>query len=368
MGKNYDFNSIINQFKFEGRMCAYDSHLCGHINDTFIVEFECEEGKKSKYVMQRINTNIFTEPEKVMENIENVTMHIKNKLESEDGDSERGVLELIRTTDGNSFYKDSAGNYFRAFKFINGAKTYQKVENPKHMYECGTALGKFQKQLSDFPVDKLHETIKDFHNTKQRYETFLKALKDDKECRAESIRSEIDFLMSRCEEMSKLVNMIDDGLLPIRVTHNDAKFNNIMIDNITEKAVAVIDLDTVMPGLALYDFGDSIRSGATTALEDEKDLSKVNFDFEIFENYTKGYLEEFKDNLTKLEKDNLAFSAKIITMECGMRFLTDYLNGDVYFKIQREGHNLDRARNQFKLVCDMENNMDKMRDIVNKYC
>lgn len=235
------------------------------------------------------------------------------------------------------------------------------------MYTTGKALGKFQKYLSDFPVDLLHETIPDFHNTAKRYEEFLQVLKKDPVGRAKDISAEIDFLMTRGEETSILVDMIESGKLPLRVTHNDTKFNNIMIDNETNEGIAVIDLDTVMPGLSLYDFGDAVRSGASTAEEDETDLSKVNFDLNLFENFTKGYLEEVRDSLTEIEIEYLPFSAKIISLELGMRFLMDYINGDIYFKVNSPNHNLDRARNQFKLVSDIEDNMDKLKEIVKKY-
>ena len=302
-----------------------------------------------------------------MENIKNVTEHIKSKVIKENGNPLRETLNIIETLDNKSYYVSSDGNYFRAFVYITDAKTYQIVEEPIHMYKCGKALGKFQKQLSDFKVEKLYETIIDFHNTKKRYEAFLEAVNLDPLKRANLVKEEIKFVLDRADDCEVLVNMIEKGKIPLRVTHNDTKFNNIMIDEKTDEAIAVIDLDTVMSGLAAYDFGDSIRSGATTALEDEIDLSKVNFDINLYEEFSKGFLEETKDSLTNLEKEYLPFGAKLMTFECGMRFLMDYINGDIYFKIQRENHNLDRARNQFKLVKDMEDNMDKMKDIVFKY-
>ena len=236
------------------------------------------------------------------------------------------------------------------------------------MFTTGKALGKFQKHLSDFPVDVLYETIPDFHNTAKRYDVFLEALMEDSLGRAKDIRAEVDYLITHGEETKLLVNMINEGTLPLRVTHNDTKFNNVMIDNETGEGIAVIDLDTVMPGLALYDFGDAVRSGASTAEEDETDLSKVNLDLNLFENFTKGYLGEVGSSLTEKEIEYLPFSAKLIALELGMRFLMDYINGDTYFKIHRENHNLDRARNQFKLVKDMEAKMDEMNKIVREYC
>lgn len=367
MIKEYDFKNIVKNFKFKGEFIEAKSHTCGHINDTFILIFKNNNKEIVKYILQRINTNIFKKPDELMENIKNVTEHIKSKVIKENGNPLRETLNIIETLDNKSYYVSSDGNYFRAFVYITDAKTYQIVEEPIHMYKCGKALGKFQKQLSDFKVEKLYETIIDFHNTKKRYEAFLEAVNLDPLKRANLVKEEIKFVLDRADDCEVLVNMIEKGKIPLRVTHNDTKFNNIMIDEKTDEAIAVIDLDTVMPGLAAYDFGDSIRSGATTALEDEIDLSKVNFDINLYEEFSKGFLEETKDSLTNLEKEYLPFGAKLMTFECGMRFLMDYINGDIYFKIQRENHNLDRARNQFKLVKDMEENMDKMKDIVFKY-
>lgn len=367
MIKEHDFKNIVKNFKFKGEFIEAKSHTCGHINDTFILIFENNNKEIVKYILQRINTNIFKKPDELMENIKNVTEHIKSKVIKENGNPLRETLNIIETLDNKSYYVSSDGNYFRAFVYITDAKTYQIVEEPIHMYKCGKALGKFQKQLSDFKVEKLYETIIDFHNTKKRYEAFLEAVNLDPLKRANLVKEEIKFVLDRVDDCEVLVNMIEKGKIPLRVTHNDTKFNNIMIDEKTDEAIAVIDLDTVMPGLAAYDFGDSIRSGATTALEDEIDLSKVNFDINLYEEFSKGFLEETKDSLTNLEKEYLPFGAKLMTFECGMRFLMDYINGDIYFKIQRENHNLDMARNQFKLVKDMEENMDKMKDIVFKY-
>ena len=367
MNKTYDFKSIAENFNLEGELKTSDSHVCGHINDTFIINCEGENGEEIKYVLQRVNSDIFKNPEQLMENIENVTSHIKNKIIEENGDPLRETLNIVKTKEGKSFYKCKEGNYWRIFNFIHGASTYQIVEKPEHLYTAGKALGKFQKQLSDFNVDMLYDTIPDFHNTEKRFEAFMEAVREDKKGRAKEVKEEIDFVINRAEDTKVLVNMIKENKLPLRVTHNDTKFNNIMIDDETGEGIAVIDLDTVMPGLSLYDFGDSIRSGATTALEDEVDLSKVNFDLNFYEHFAKGFLESAGDAFTKEEIEYLPFAAKLMTFECGMRFLMDYLNGDVYFKIHRENHNLDRARNQFKLVSDMEKEMDNMKKIVYSY-
>lgn len=367
MIKTYNFKSIAEKFELEGELKTSDNHICGHINDTFILKCEKEDGEDIKYVLQRVNSDIFKNPEELMENIEKVTSHIKNKVIDEKGDPLRETLNIVKTKEGMNYYKCEEGNYWRVFNFIHGASTYQIVEKPEHLYTAGKALGKFQKQLADFNVESLHETIPDFHNTEKRFETFMEAVKEDIKGRAESVQEEIDFVIKRAEDTKVLVNMIKENRIPLRVTHNDTKFNNIMIDDETGDGIAVIDLDTVMPGLSLYDFGDSIRSGATTALEDEVDLSKVNFDLNLYEHFAKGFLESAGDAFTKNEIDYLPFSAKLMTFECGMRFLMDYLNGDTYFKIHRENHNLDRARNQFKLVSDMESQMDDMKEIIYKY-
>lgn len=367
MKKEYDFNEIVKNFKFEGELVEAKGYGCGHINDTFIVICEKTDGETIKYILQRINNDIFKNPEELMENIKNVTQHIAKKVVEANGNPLRETLNIIQTIDNKDYYITPEGDYFRAFVFITGAKSYEMVEEPIHMYKCGKALGKFQKQLADFDVEKLHETIKDFHHTKKRYDAFIESVNNDICKRVESVKDEIKFVTDRAKETEILVNMIEEGKLPIRVTHNDTKFNNVMIDELTDEAIAVVDLDTVMPGLSLYDFGDSIRSGATTALEDETDLSKVNFDMNLYENFAHGFISETKNALTLLEIEYLPLGAKLMTFECGMRFLMDHINGDIYFKTHRENHNLDRARNQFKLVRDMEDQMNKMKEIAIKY-
>jgi Ser/Thr protein kinase RdoA (MazF antagonist) len=303
-----------------------------------------------------------------MQNIEGVTRHLRKKIIAAGGDPERETLNIIPTIDGKSFYKTDEGNYWRAYVFIENAQTYQIVENLQHLCNAGKAFGKFQKFMGDFPAEKLHETIVNFHHTGKRYEAFEEALSKDIMGRAESVKAEIEFVQKRAKETTILVDLLKNGKLPLRVTHNDTKFNNVMIDDKTGEGVCVIDLDTVMPGLSLYDYGDSIRSGTNPANEDEKDLSKVCMDLTLFENFTKGFLDSAADFLTQTEINHLPFSAKMMTFECGIRFLADHLSGDTYFKIHREGHNLDRARTQFKMVADMEEKYDEMKAIVEKYC
>lgn len=262
---------------------------------------------------------------------------------------------------------DSEGEYWRAYKFITGATSYDAVETPEDFYQSAVSFGNFQRLLAEYPAETLHETIEGFHDTKARFAVFKKAVEEDACGRAASVQKEIDFVLAHEDVANVFGDMLAKGELPLRVTHNDTKLNNIMIDDETRKGICVIDLDTVMPGLAMNDFGDSIRFGASTAAEDEQDLSKVSCDMGLFEIYTKGYIEGCGGRLTEKEIEMLPMGAKVMTFECGMRFLTDYLEGDHYFKIHREGHNLDRCRTQFKLVEDMEAKWDTMQEIVKKY-
>lgn len=363
----YDIESIVKNFTFEGKLIKAESYGFGHINDTFAVTFEKEDGNTHRYILQRINHNIFKEPELLMNNIKNVTKYLRNAIIQNGGDPNRETLTLILTLDGKCFYKDPNGNYWHGYIFIEDATSYQTVEKPEHFYKSGKAFGKFQKLLSEYPAKTLTETIPNFHNTEKRFADFLEAVNNDIKGRAKDVKEEIEFALKRRDDASVLVNLLKQNKLPLRVTHNDTKLNNVMLDDITGEGICVIDLDTVMPGLSLYDFGDSIRFGANPAAEDEKDLSKVWMKLSLFEQYTKGFLEEAGQSLTDTEIEYLAFSAKIMTFECGIRFLADYLNGDTYYKIYREGQNLDRCHTQFKLVADMELKMDKMNEIVNKY-
>lgn len=302
-----------------------------------------------------------------MENIEAVTTHLRRKIIAVGGDPERETLNLIPTVEGRSFYRTRDGNYWRAYIFIEGAQTYEVVESLDHVYNAAKAFGNFQKLLSDFPAGQLHETIPNFHHTGKRFEAFVEAVERDVKNRAQSVREEIEFVERRAEDTSVLVDLFGQGKLPERVTHNDTKFNNVLIDNETGEGICVIDLDTVMSGLSLYDFGDSVRTGAALAAEDEQELSKAGIGLETFDRLTRGYLDAARDFLTPTELDYLVFSAKLMTFECGIRFLTDHLDGDVYFKIHRENHNLDRCRTQFKMVRDMEDKFNQMVRIVEKY-
>ena len=357
---------VIENFQFEGEYTEGIPYGSGHINDTFRVTFQ-QKGETKRYILQRMNNQIFLNPEELMENVVGVTSWLRKKIVENGGEPERETLNLVPAKDGKAFYKDSEGEYWRVYLFIEGAKTYDLVENQEDFYQSAVAFGRFQGLLADYPAETLHETIQDFHNTVKRLDTFKKAVEADACGRAAQVQEEIQFVLDREALAHKLCDMQAEGKLPLRVTHNDTKLNNIMIDDETRKAICVIDLDTVMPGLSVNDFGDSIRFGASTGAEDEPDLSKVSCSMELFELYTKGFVEGCKGSLTEEELDMLPVGAMTMTYECGMRFLTDYLEGDHYFKIHREGHNLDRCRTQFKLVKDMEEKWNQMNEIVNKY-
>ena len=338
----------------------------GHINDTFLLVMEQPDGSRIKYILQRMNGNIFKNPEELMENIIGVTSHLRKKIIENGGDPQRETLNVVPTKEGAPFYKDEAGLYWRVYLFIDDATSYDKVNKPEDFYESALTFGHFQRLLADYPAHTLHETIKGFHDTAARYEVFLEAVKADVCGRAASVQKEIDFVMSHEATVHVLGDLLKEGKLPLRVTHNDTKLNNIMIDNATGKGICVIDLDTVMPGLSINDYGDSIRFGASTGDEDEPDLSKVSCDMGLFEHYTRGFLEGCHGSLTPTELEMLPMGAKVMTFECGMRFLTDHLQGDTYFKIHRENHNLDRCRTQFKLVADMEDKWETMAEIVRR--
>lgn len=357
----------IAQFSLEGTVESYETYGSGHINDTYRLNCSLEDGSIRHYILQRMNKEIFTKPVELMENVVNVTSYLRRIIIDKGGDPERETLNIILTKDGKNFYEDSTGEFWRVYVFIEDAFSYDAVEKPEDFYESAVAFGNFQNLLADYPADTLHETIKGFHDTKARFARFKEVVAADVMGRAASVQKEIQFVLDHEDTANVLGDLQAAGELPLRVTHNDTKLNNIMIDKATGKGLCVIDLDTVMPGLAINDFGDSIRFGASTAAEDEIDLDKVSCSMDLFELYTKGFIEGCKGSLTPKEIEMLPMGAKVMTYECGMRFLTDYLEGDVYFKIHRENHNLDRARTQFKLVADMEEKWETMKEIVAKY-
>ena len=366
MGKG-KIDEAIGQFRYEGVLIDERPYGSGHINDTYLLTFEIAEMGTIKVILQRMNKNIFTKPIELMENILNVTSYLRKKIIENGGDPDRETLNVIRTVDDMPYFVDSEGEYWRSYKFITDATSYDQVESPEDFYQSAVAFGNFQRLLAEYPAETLHETIEGFHDTKARFQVFKKAVEDDVCGRAASVQKEIQFVLEHEHLANVFADLLEKKEIPLRVTHNDTKLNNIMIDNKTRKGICVIDLDTVMPGLAMNDCGDSIRFGASTATEDEQDLSKVSCDMELFDLYAKGFIEGCGGKLTEKEIDLMPTGAMVMTFECGMRFLTDYLQGDTYFKIHRENHNLDRCRTQFKLVKDMEAKWDTMREIIDKY-
>lgn len=353
----------LDAFQFKGEYKSHKPYGTGHINDTFRV-ICTENGKDIKYILQRINHEVFHDVPQLMENIVGTTEFLGETIIQEGGDRSREALKVIPTKAGDHFFQDSIGSYWRVYDFITDSFALDLVENPEDFYESAVAFGRFQALLSNYPAETLHETIPNFHNTPSRFQNFLKAVEEDKLGRKKDVEQEIQFVLSREDFMDTLTSLQQAGELPLRVTHNDTKLNNVLFDQKTRKGVCVIDLDTVMPGLSVNDFGDSIRFGASTAEEDEQDLSKVELDLHLFEEFTKGFLLGAGDVFTKTELDNMVVGAKMMTLECGMRFLTDHLVGDEYFRIHRENHNLDRTRTQFKLVEEMEAKWEKMQNIV----
>ncbi len=357
---------VLGCFQLEGTVSGYRSYGSGHINSTFLVNCDTEKGRR-RYILQCMNRDIFQNIDGLMSNIASVTEFLRKKIIANHGDPERETLTLVKSVDGKSYVKDAEGNSWRVYLFVEDTISFDVVEKPEDFYESAYSFGHFQRLLSDYPADTLVETIPDFHNTPARFEQLQEAVNKNEAGRLEEVKAELDFVMARKEELRMAMDMLKEGKLPLRVTHNDTKLNNILMDKDTRKGICIIDLDTVMPGLSIHDFGDSIRFGANTAEEDEPDTSKVSLSLPLFEAYVKGFLEGCEGSLTKTEVDMLPMGAKLMTIECGMRFLADYLNGDVYFKIHREKQNLDRARTQFALVADMERKWEQMRVIVDKY-
>ncbi|MBO5060386.1 MAG: aminoglycoside phosphotransferase family protein [Clostridia bacterium] len=354
MTKSIELQKILEKFGVAAEVELYGN---GHINETY-------RTLSNDYILQKINTNIFKEPEKMMENISNVTSFLGEKLTAGGGDPNRETLTIIKTLDGKNCYRAEDGSVYRMYKFVSGTKAIESGAKKEDLFRAGQGFGRFQRLLGDFPADTLYETIADFHNTPKRVRDLEAAVSADIAGRRESVRAEINFAMECAGFASVVTDEMEKGTVPLRVTHNDTKINNILFDAKTGEAVCVIDLDTVMPGSMLYDFGDALRIGASTAAEDETNLDIVSFSSENFEYFAKGYFSEMKNVLTEKEIELLPFSAKLLTYECGIRFLTDYLNGDTYFRIHHEGHNLDRARNQFKLVRDIAEKEEELKAII----
>lgn len=357
--------NIIEAFPFNGELTSIESTDTGLINSTYMLTFS-DGNQDFQYVLQKINTNVFKKPDELMSNIMNVTGFLRNKINLSGGNAARETLTFLYTKDNSPYYLDENGGCWRSYIYISKCYTCDKIDSEVKAFRSGKAFGKFQRMLSDYPAANLFETIPHFHDTPSRYSDLKNAVDENLSGRLQEIQAELSFALDREKDASKLVDLAAEGKIPMRVTHNDTKINNVLFDSITNEAICVIDLDTIMPGLSLYDFGDSIRSGAVTSDENEQDLNKYGLDINLFKSYTEGFLSEAGHALNEEEIANLAFSAKLMTLECGVRFLTDYLNGDTYFKTEYPEHNLVRCRTQFKLVEDIEKHMDEMNECVNE--
>ena len=359
-------SQILAAYVLPGTVADVARHGKGHINDTFCVVCRMPEGGTARFILQRLSQAAFPHPEEVMENFVGITSYLRREILAEGGDPLRETLSLVKTGDGADFVTDAEGRAWRLMPFIENADCYQSA-TPELFAASGRAFGRFQYMLRDYPARTLHETIPHFHDTESRFEQFLAALEADKMNRAEGVSPEIQFILRRKADCGVALRALREGKLPLRVTHNDTKLNNILIDRDTHEGICIIDLDTTMPGLAINDFGDSIRFGANHCMEDEQDLTKVNFDISLYEVFTRGFLEGARGSLTPAELEYLPWGARLMTLECGIRFLTDYLDGDHYFHVSHPRQNLDRARTQLKLVKDMEEQFDAMGAVVAKY-
>lgn len=361
-----EFSDILFNFAIDGEFVSCEPYGSGLINRTYVAVYN-EGGRRVRYIVQRINTNLFKNVDGLMNNIKLVTEFNRAEIMKRGGDPDRESLTLVPTKNGGTYFRTEEGDCYRVYVFIENAKGYDVVEKPEHFYESAVAFGKFAMLLDRFDSSKLFEVLPDFHNTVKRFDNFRRSLEADKLNRAKDVKKEIGFALEREKITHTIVDLLASGKMPSRVTHNDTKLNNVLIDTRTDKAVSVIDLDTMMPGSICYDFGDSIRFGCNPCLEDTPETEKVIFNMPLFETYTKGYLSVFGDTITDIERKNLPMGAILMTYECGIRFLTDYLDGDVYFRKTREGQNIDRTRTQFKLVSDMEKRYDEMLSAVEKY-
>lgn len=356
--------NAISQFDIWGKVINHRWHGNGHINDTRLITVQRDDGQIVHFILQMMNTSVFTKPVELMENIIAVTKFIRAKVIARGGDIEREVVNVIPTKDGCSYYVDKEGNFWRLLEYISGATSYDSVDDPEIFKASAYAFGRFQNDLSDFPIDKLHETIPNFHNTESRYAAFEKSVEKDIAKRKSTCEREIDLLLERKPLAQYFNKLLAEKKIPLRVTHNDTKLNNVMIDDATHKGLCVIDLDTVMPGISCFDFGDAIRFGANTAVEDETDLSKVSLSRELFIAFTEGFIEGCGGRLTSVEIDSLYLGAMEMTYEVALRFLADYLDGDTYFRIDHPSHNLERARCQIALLLDMEKKRSEMEEVV----
>ena len=357
---------ISKKFQIYGEILHAETLKIGHINETYTATYD-QGGTRVRYIHQKINRNVFRNPAGVMKNVMRVTTHLRKKLESRSPrDLTRRSLVVIPTRDGKSYYENGDSEVWRTFVFVEGVETYEAVQSPAQALQAGRAFGEFQWLLVDLPGERLIETIPDFHNTRKRFSALQQAVQRDHYNRAKDAKAEIDFAMRHERLVDVILEGMAKGRIPERVTHNDTKFNNVMLDVLTGEAMCIVDLDTVMPGCALYDFGDMVRTTTSPTLEDELDLSKVKMQMPMFKKLAEGYLATAGQFLTKAEKGHIAFSGKLITFEIGIRFLTDYLSGDTYFRIHRPAHNLDRCRTQFKLVESIERQEEAMQKYVDR--
>ena len=361
-----DYGRIMRAFGVEGKIGICEPFGGGHINDTYRVVTQREKGVE-EYVLQRMNTRVFQDPAGLMNNIKQITEYMQGVILVRGGDPKRETLHFYSTHEGKMYHVDEEGGYWRLQDRIERSRSYDYAVSHEMFAGTGEVFGRFLADLADFPAEELVEVIPNFHNTRVRYQTFVSEVEANCAGRSEECRAEIEFALSRKKMAESIVKQLENNELPLRVTHNDTKINNVLMDEDTDQPICIVDLDTIMPGACAYDFGDSIRFGASSALEDEKDLDKVYMKLDLFEAYTEGYMKAVGKTLTPAEAKSLAIGAILMTYETGIRFLGDYLNGDVYFKTHRPGQNLDRARTQLKLVADMESKFDQMQAIVDKY-
>jgi len=363
----HDLRTVAAQFQIYGDFREAAPCSSGHINDTYAGIFD-QAGSPARYIFQRINHNVFKDPAGLMDNIQRVTTHVRRKLEAAGAEQiSRRVLTLVPTHAGKCFHADGEGNYWRCYLFIGQARSYDQIKSPRQAFQAARAFGQFQEQLADLPAPRLHDTIPNFHHTRSRFDALRLAIERDARNRAAGVKADIEFALRHEPLVDVLLDLQARGLLPERVTHNDCKLGNVILDDATGEGLCVIDLDTVMPGLSLYDFGDLCRTATCPTAEDERDLSKVEASMEMFQALVSGYLASAGAFLNTAEKDHLVFCAKLITFEMGIRFLADHLAGDIYYKIHRPGQSADRARVQFKLIESFERNEEAMRRIVDEH-
>ena len=358
----HDLKDLFECFDADGIYLTGEPFGSGHIHETFHII--TAEQDKDDYILQKLNNKVFRNIPELQENIERVTVHLRKKISSIPGsDIKRESLRMVPAKDGKSWITDSYGNFWRMFIFITDHRTYDIVDSPGKAFEGGKAIGRFQALLADLPGKPLHDTIPFFHDVEKRIENFFRTLKADPAGRVKETAAETDFMIKRSGDMKIIHKLGREGKIPVRITHNDTKFNNILFDG-NDKSLCIIDLDTVMPGYFHSDFGDAIRTGANVSPEDEKDLSRVKMDIILFEAYARGYLSETRNTLNDVEKEYLAFAPLLMTYEQALRFFTDYIDGDTYYKIHHEHHNLQRTRAQMKLLESMEEQYGAMKRII----